>query len=340
MQTAGTVPSGGMRSLNESLAHIERRLAERQARAHVASHTVAAARPVPAVGPVSRRIVQSIQFQLFGLEHDERFESTRIQPQREYPLILTRCPVFLPGRRDSQKELLDKDNALPFETPWGRGRRHGPPLTTDDEDTLMALMRLRQVMLRGTGSQLPVAQSELGEPQVVHALYCMVGDIQRELGAQRGGRNNELRLESVKRLAATQIEFDTRTADKLCGKGTVFKLIDVVWSSFADEALIYVQFTPLVARLLDSSYAYIAWEVRRELTDVGKAIHRFLSGQPRSYCIGAEKLRATIGYTREFGSFMRDLRVTMDRLKALGWLSAYEIEGTGRNHPYKLRIER
>jgi hypothetical protein len=101
-----------------------------------------------------------------------------------------------------------------------------------------------------------------------------------------------------------------------------------------------VQFTPLVARLLDSSYAYIAWEVRRELTDVGKAIHRFLSGQPRSYCIGAEKLRATIGYTREFGSFMRDLRVTMDRLKALGWLSAYEIEGTGRNHPYKLRIER
>lgn len=117
-------------------------------------------------------------------------------------------------------------------------------------------------------------------------------------------------------------------------------LIDVAWEQFQDDGLIYAQFPPLMMRLLKESYSYLDFGVRRELADTGKAIHRFLSGQPRSYCIGAEKLRRTIGYVRSIGSFMRELRDAIGRLKSLGWITAWTIEGTRRAHPFLLRLER
>jgi hypothetical protein len=51
-------------------------------------------------------------------------------------------------------------------------------------------------------------------------------------------------------------------------------------------------------------------------------------------------LRTTIGYTRAKGSFMRDLRDTLSRLKDEGWLKGYAIVGTGRSTDFLIKILR
>ena len=77
-----------------------------------------------------------------------------------------------------------------------------------------------------------------------------------------------------------------------------------------------------------------------QLTAPGKAIHRFLSSQPKQYQIGVEKLRTTTGYPRDLKYFMRDLRKTLTQLEDLGWLIESCLEGNGRSKPYKLIIKR
>lgn len=290
-----------------------------------------------AVAKESRGIADSIQYQLFG--QLGAIEIRRIRPQSEFPTALTRVPIFPPGTRAEQRGLLDASCALCFETPWGRGKRHGPPLTTADEDTLLALLRLRKFALRANGSRLPVPLPDDGEPKMVHALYLRISDVQRELGVQVSGQANALRLESIKRLAATRIELEILGADGFRA-GKTHSLLEVEWASDRTNGLILVQFPPAISQLLESAYSYVDWEVRRELSASGKAIHRFLSGQGKSYVIGADKLRTTIGYTRSISSFMRDLRTTMDKLRSLGWLKGYGISGSGRSTPFMLKIVR
>jgi len=287
--------------------------------------------------PVTRGLPPSTQYQLFG--QLDGVEIHRLEVGNEFPTMLTRVPIFPPGKRSQQKVLLDSMNALRFETPWGRGKRHGPPLTTQDEDTLIALFRLRRFALRADGSRLPVPINGVDEPQVVHAVYLRISDVQKELGVDAGGRANDLRIESIKRLAATRIELEAISTNGWT-PGKTHSLIEVEWTRHKGDGLVLVQFPPVISRFLTEAYSYVDWDVRRKLSEAGKAIHRFLSGQPKSYCVGAEKLRATIGYTRSKGSFMRDLRDTMERLKDEGWLKGYVIVGTGRSSDFLLKIVR
>ena len=342
MRDGGDRGPCGLVSLEESMARVTARLAARQAVAVRAEAAAAVRMPPRAIRKPLRPIAASAQRELFEMASDERWESRWIRPDNEYPKELTRWPIFLPGHRESQLRLLDKDHALPFATSWGRGRRFGPPLNTYDEDTLIGLTRLRQVELRGQGPNLPIPQSggEPGPPEEVQAVWCLVTEIEAVLGNQRGGMNTRMRHESLKRLSGTRIELESDAATAVGARGGAFTLIDVAWEQLSDDGLIYAQFPPLMTRLLNESYSYLDFGVRRELADTGKAIHRFLSGQPRSYCIGTEKLRRTIGYVRSIGSFMRELRDAMGRLKSLGWVTAWTIEGTGRAHPFLLRLER
>ena len=48
----------------------------------------------------------------------------------------------------------------------------------------------------------------------------------------------------------------------------------------------------------------------------------------------------TIGYQRSYAYFMSDLRSTMQKLQALGWLDDWDITGTGRKVPHKLTFSR
>lgn len=293
--------------------------------------------------PVS--LIQQAQLTLFELEQQGRFTNQPIVPESEYPTFLTRLPLFPPGRRSNQRHLLDQDNALRFSTPWGDGRRHGPPLTVYDEDTLIAIGRLRQNLLVGRPHHLPVPVSEIyrgqGENTVhVHVVQCMLSDIQSVCGTSQGGKNNRLRLDSVKRLAATVIEFSTRTAGKFIGRGTDIKLIDVAWQEYEDNAILYLQFSPVMARWFEREYTFIDWNLRRKLIDTGKALHRFLSGQPKNYEIYTRKLLTTIGYLREYKKFMADLRIALEQLAAEGWITEYRIVGDGRKVPHKLVTKR
>ena len=104
----------------------------------------------PVRGRVSAEVIADAQLKLFDLERQGNFTALPLDPQQEFPTILTRIPIFVPSKRTTQRELLDSDNALPFLTPWGKGKKYGPPLTVFDEDTLIALGRLRQNLLIGT----------------------------------------------------------------------------------------------------------------------------------------------------------------------------------------------
>jgi hypothetical protein len=96
----------------------------------------------------------------------------------------------------------------------------------------------------------------------------------------------------------------------------------------------------VMAKWFEKEYTYIDWNMRKQLTDTGKAIHRFLSSQPKEYEIYTRKLKATLGYIRNHNKFLVDLREAMDQLLTLGWISNYSIEGTGRRLPYKLVLKR
>jgi hypothetical protein len=289
--------------------------------------------------------IEKAQLTLIQLEQEGRFTTYPIIPSTEYPTFLTRLPIFIPGQRRSQQRVLDNDNALPFTTSWGEGRKHGPPLTVYDEDTLIAIGRLRQNLLIGSPHKLPVPISELyravGEDSVhVHVVQCMLSDIQNVCGTSRGGKNDRMRMDSIKRLAATVIEFTTKTADKFTGKGTEIKLIDVAWQEYEENAILYIQLTPVMAAWFEKEYTYIDWDLRCKLTDTGKAVHRFLSSQGREYEIYTKKLMTTIGYLRGYKKFMADLRVVMEQLKVEKWISEHQIIGSGRKVPHKLIIKR
>ncbi|WP_078485107.1 hypothetical protein [Solemya pervernicosa gill symbiont] len=303
--------------------------------------------PVKVRGRASRLVIENAQLNLFDLEQKGRFSKHPIHPQSEFPTLLTRIPIFVPGIRSKQSKLIDQDNALPFETPWGKGRKHGPPLTVYDEDTLIAIAKLRQNLLIGQPANLPCPLSRLYQRKNnttddvhVHVLYCMLSDIQTECGVKKGGKANQLRLDSIKRLAAITIELDNKTANKYVGTGTTIKLIDVVWQDYEENSILYIQFTPVMARWLESEFTYIDWALRKKLTAPGKAIHRFLSGQPKSYEIHAKKLMATIQYPRAYNKFMVDLRSTMSKLKENDWIGNWEITGNGRSVPHKIRVLR
>ncbi len=292
-------------------------------------------------GRPSNSVIEQAQLNLFRIEEGGGFVSHPIKPDSSFPTFLTRIPIFVPGLRHTQSKLLDQDNALPFNTSWAKGRKHGPPLTIYDEDTLIAIGRLRQKRLIGEPSRMPVPVAQFYKQRdkhdvSVHVLYCMLTDIQRECDVKPGGKNNELRIASIKRLAATTIELEQDIAENFVNNGTNIKLIDVVWQEYTDNAVLFIQFTPIMARWFDKEYTFINLELRRKLSDPGKAIHRYLSSHKKNHIIGTKKLMSIIGYPRPYNKFLVDLRTTLKQLSEEKWLVHYSLDGNGRTKPYVL----
>jgi len=293
-----------------------------------------------------RLSIEQFQHNLFDREIDGRFETYPIRPGSEFPTFLTRIPIFLPTKRGRNNLPVDEDNALTFTTSWGRGRKHGPPLTIYDEDTLIALARLRKTRLQGQAHHMPIPLSAVQPSQnvnndiAVHVLSCTLSDIQSMCDDSTGGTNMRLRLASLKRLGATVIEFDRQTKDKIGYRGTQFKFIDIAWDVYDEEAMLLVQFSPLMAKWFENEYTFVDWAIRRELSDTGKALHRFICSQPKRYSIHAIKLQQTIGYQRSYKHFMNDLRASLKKMQEIGWLNHWEITGTGRKQPHKLSLVR
>lgn len=275
----------------------------------------------------------SLQHSLFS-NTNNHFECTAFSGSYQLPTILTRVPIFMPIQRKGQREFLDDDLALHFDTPWGHGRRHGPPLSIYDEDTLLALDKLRSCRLFGDRSQFPIKTTRnTGQRNsCVHAVVCNLDDIQKVCRTARGGKSNRLRYESVKRLAATVIELNAKTSNVNGEMTSQFKLIDFDGERFDNDAILYVQFSPLVSHWLEKSSTLIDWDVRCQLNNTGKAIHRFLSSQRKHYEIGVPKLMTAIGYTKNIKYFSVELKRSLKKLTdELGWLTYYDIDKSNKD---------
>lgn len=351
MPKQSSVPCDPDTRLANQLTRIQDAAAKRHGTAESGGQVTSTEQRAPEVsarpkrGRAGRTMIEAAQMELLAMEQTGRFSQRSLRPENEYPALLTRLPIFVPGKRSNQRDRLDADNALPFSTSWGSGRKHGPPVTVYDEDTLIALLHLRKSRLAGPPRNLPVPVADIFKNTAdtdvyVHVTQCMLSDIQRECGGSLGGRNLQLRLRSLKRLAAQVIEFDRATADKAAGGGTSIKLIEVLWQMYNENAVIYVQFHPVMATWLEHEYTFVNWQIRKHLTDTGKAIHRFLAGQPKHYKIGLQKLCETIGYQRQYKYFVADLKETMHRLEDLNWVTSWVVAGNGRRVRHQLTVQR
>ena len=274
---------------------------------------------------------------------DDAFTTYPIKPNNEFPTLLTRVPIFRPSRRLTQQKFQDADNSVSFETSWGTGRRHGPPLTTRDEDTLIALLMLRDRGLSGPSTHLPenvkdIFQSPSGKADV-HRVTCTIDQINEFLGLSDGGKNFKNTLASIKRLNACKIEMEKVVFDG-SRVGGAFDLVKIQWRVFEEHGLIDAVFPPVMAHWLVESYTFIDWNTRKQLTPLGKALHRFLSGQKYQYRIALLKLAATIGYDGRSNHMKKYIAKALDELVEIGWLERYDIKGSGRAVPFIVHIQR
>lgn len=292
-------------------------------------------------GMTSRTLCEIGQLDLLEREQRGDFSLYPLSPGAEYPLILTRAPIFLPTRRSVAASLHDSDGSIPFSTGWGEGRKYGPPLTVYDEDTLLALAGLRKARLEGDADRMPIPTKNVipFERQTrVHALYTTITEVEEFLKKPKGGSGHKRRLDSVHRLASVRIKFsqmsDRSVGPKGLKKTVVVSLIDVQTVEEGNDSFLYVQFPPEMACWLEESFAYIDMDIRRRLSDNGKAIHKHLCGQ-KTFNIFADTLRNVTASQLSKKNFMRELRTTMKLLHELGWCD-YEITGNGRSTKYKL----
>ena len=276
-------------------------------------------------------------------DSDDVFKPYPIKPNNEFPTLLTRVPIFRPSRRVTQQKFQDADNSVSFETSWGTGRRHGPPLTTRDEDTLIALLMLRDRGFSGPTRQLPENVRDIFQPASgksdVHRVTCTVDQINEFLGLSDGGKNFQNTIASIKRLNACKIEVDRVVFDG-SRVGGAFDLVKIQWRVFEEHGLIDAVFPPVMAHWLVESYTYIDWNTRRQLTPLGKALHRFLSGQNMVYRIALVKLATTIGYDGRSNHMKKHIAKALDELVEINWLADYDIKGSGRAVPFIVHIQR
>ena len=277
------------------------------------------------------------------------FVSYPISPGNEFPTLLTRLPIFRPTRRGHQQRLVNKEFALEFTTPFGDGKRHGPPLTVRDEDTLIALTRLRSKRVYGLPQSLPIPIADIYASKNdhgtvgAHYVVCSIDQVNRELGLTDGGLNYKRTFQSVKRLGATTLELTLKRHERYLGKvqtGRMLSLIHVQWQTFEENGLLVVLFPPVIANWLENEYTYIDWSVRLKLGDLGKCLHRFLSSQPKKYRGELNKIATSIGYDGPPKNVRQRVGKALEQLVDLGWLNSYRISGNGRSKPLVLHVYR
>ncbi len=301
---------------------------------------------------MASKIVACANDKLIQAEQLGLFDAYLVKKTRMFPTLLARLPIFLPGPASRQKHLLDDDLSYRFSTPFGRGRRFGPPVNIEDEEILFAMLRLSEKRLIGSGPNLPIPldggdlwlKDEKSGHVTVQVAVATVGQINAEAGLTKAGNNYKNTLASVKRLNQISIELETRKQEMYLGEswnGDKIRLVDIQWKAYQQEGLIYAQFTPIMVKWLKEQATYYNWEIRRKLTTSnGRALHRFLSTQGQSYTAPLTYIADTI----EWHGDRKRLRPRMESvLKDLrdnhNWCD-FEITGKGRVTPFVLNFVR
>jgi hypothetical protein len=301
-------------------------------------------------GLTSDKIVSQASQRLLKQEQLGLFTSIPIQAGNEFPTLIARLPIFPPVTEKTQKALLDKDNALPFDTAFGKGRRFGPLLTVRDEDVLQATSRLRSRRLQGRGNQLPIKIQQIfargaNEQYEVHSASSTLKQLCDELEWVKSGPNYKLALQSLRRVNGTVIELEVAKKERYFGplatRGGGFKLIDIAWDLYREEGIIYCQFNPLVVMWLEKEYTYVNWNVRKQLSSpTARALHRYLSSQPADYKDRLLKIAEAVGIWVPSKKLSSVVSAALDQIVRVGWLSSYELTGTGRSTPKILHVVR
>ena len=300
-------------------------------------------------GITSRKLLEKGKMGLFAEESHKRFIQTPKIPDNEFPTIFTRLPIFVPGTRKKQRQILakDEDLSLRIETPWGICTRMGPPLTIYDEDTLFGLSDLRVSSVAGKPRDLPAPLSDMAAYKINDQLYVDVvvstlTQLLEACGNKDHGDTFEDRFKSLKRLVGTTLIFEKlSTKNDILQSGKNIDIINANWDRWEEDGVFLIQFSPAMTYWMKHEFVYIDRKVRAQLTsDTGKAIHRFFSSCDKTYKISARKLMQCIGYNRAYKYYMQDLKQTLNELSSIGWLKDQDITGTGRKVPHMVYIKK
>jgi len=277
-----------------------------------------------------------------------------LSPSSEYPTPLTRLPLFPPVKKATARSIVGSGDWVALESRWDGGGvfRSGPGLTVFDEDTLFGLMMMRQQGMAGPADQLPItappshgpAGLAPGNPVRVHALYCLVSQLESVIKGHApangwGGRTLSKRRDSIDTLSRVMLKFiRPKGADAFHGQP--IHLIFIEYIVNPKDACYYVQFHPLLSQWLEEYRTYIDFKIRRQLSPLGKAIHRALASQRSNgvFDVPIIDFFQSIGASGGVADRKREAIPQLDKLCDLGFLDSYTFTGTGRSVATRLRV--
>ncbi|WP_157197812.1 MULTISPECIES: hypothetical protein [Methylomonas] len=299
---------------------------------------------------IGRKLVKAADDKLLEAEQLGLFTSLMVTDNNAIPTLLARLPIFIPIPARHQRSMLDKDMAFAFETPFGRGRRFGPPVTIEDEDVLFAMLQLSGRRLIGQPSKLPVPLNDsswLHDDRgnlTVQIMIATVGQINKELGINDSGLNYKSTVESIKRLGHVSIELETKKRDLYLGEtwtGQTIRLVDIQWQTYKEDGLIFAQFSPLMVKWLREQATYHNWKIRRSIKSAnGRALYRFLCTQGNYYKRELDYIADAIHWHGNRSRLRPRIEAVLQQLKEqFNWCD-YHIHGTGRSEPFILEFWR
>jgi len=310
---------------------------------------------VPAsTGTPSPAVIAAANEKLERFVRQRGIEQFELFPSNEFPTPFTRLPLFPPVQRTTARKAATGD-WIALHSRWDSGGvfKAGPGLTIYDEDTLIGLMTLRSQGLTGPSDRLPIPTQPgalssgvvLDNPIRVHALYCLISQLESTIQGRTpkagwGGRAIQKRRDSLNRLAAITLRFEQpKGADGFQGK--TIHLIYIEYVSTKEDSCYYIQFHPLVSQWLETYRTFIDFDLRRKLTPLGKAMHRFLASQRsnRTYTVDLAILVQAIGANGELRGIKRSALVQLAKMQDEKFLKKFEITGTGRSSPWRLTVE-
>lgn len=298
-----------------------------------------------AITPQSESTQQSLVFE----------EPLEIRPKHmpaHYPTIFTRLPLFAATSNRKVNDTTEFEHGDFVTTSWGAIRRFGPGLNVYDEDTLIAIMHLgQQRKVRGRHHDLPISLNSRAvdmvmpdDPVTVHAGLITAHAINRYIGRPDSGKALQECRASIRRLSQTLIEIVTEGRDSNDSQQPDYSGMFQLFRSQGARNFrgpILIQFEPEMLQLL-SQYTRINMHVRRELSDIGKAAHKYLSSQlsrrNATTSIRLSKLKSITGYRSAIKFLRQSLVGQLALMVELGFLSDYSLTGTGRSTPHVLTV--